>query len=300
MTKILENVVDWGTSTKISLDEKIDCACKTGTSQDDKDRWFMGFTPYYVGGVWYGYDTPKSMTSELWYSPANRIWDLVMSLVHEDVIKDIESGAAEQKYFEQPANVVKATFCKYSGKLMGEACYLDPRYDASIEGGGISEVGYFVAGTEPTETCDCHVIVYYDSVTGGIAHCGCPEENLVKVGLIRLEEDRVFPMQLAVSDAEYVYRPMAANMRPATYTYNPYFAATFEKDTFAGVTNYWGAKQFNAFCTVHFDYDAFDKGELKGYLGVYSLAEAPAFHPHAILPSVTPKPEDEDSDEFED
>jgi hypothetical protein len=129
---------------------------------------------------------------------------------------------------------------------------------------------------------------------------GCPEENLVKVGLIRLEEDRVFPMQLAVSDAEYVYRPMAANMRPATYTYNPYFAATFEKDTFAGVTNYWGAKQFNAFCTVHFDYDAYDKGELKGYLGVYSLAEAPGFHPHAILPSVTPKPEDEDSDEFED
>jgi hypothetical protein len=183
---------------------------------------------------------------------------------------------------------------------MGEACYLDPRYDQSIEGGGISESGYFIAGTEPTETCDCHVIVYYDAVTGGIAHCGCPAENLVKVGLIRLEEDRVFPMQLAVTDAEFVYRPMPVTTRPATYTYNPYFAASFAKDTFAGVTNYWGAKQFNAFCTVHFDYDAYDKGELKCYLGVYSLSDAPAFHPHATLPPVNPKPGDEAEDDYED
>ncbi len=293
MTKILENVVDWGTSTKITLDQKIDCAGKTGTSQDDKDRWFMGYTPYYVGGVWYGYATPKTMTSELWYSPANRIWDLVMSLVHEDIIADIESGAAEKKMFEQPVNVVKATYCKYSGKLMGEACKLDPRYDASIAGGGIAEEGYFVAGTEPTETCDCHVIVYYDSVTGGIAHYGCPAENIVKVGLIKLPEDRVFPMQLAVTDAQYVYRPMAANIRPATYTYNPYFAASFAKDTFAGVSDYWGAKQFNSFCTVHFNYEAFDNGELKEYLGVYALSEAPAFHPHAALPPKNQDYEDE-------
>ena len=271
MTKILENVVDWGTSTKISLDNKIDCAGKTGTSNDDKDRWFMGYTPYYVGGVWYGYATPKTMTSELWYSPANRIWDLVMSAVHEDIIKDIENGVAERKTFEQPVNVVKASYCKYSGKLMDEACYLDPRYDASLAYGGIGEEGYFIAGTEPTEKCDCHVIVLYDTVTGGVAHSGCPKENVIKVGLITLPEDRVFPRQLPVSDAEFVYRPLAATTRPAIYTYNPYFATTFAKDTFAGITNYWGAKQFNAFCTAHFDYDSFDKGKLKDYTGIHAV-----------------------------
>jgi len=285
VTKILENVVDWGTSTKISLDQKIDCAGKTGTSNDDKDRWFIGFTPYYVGGVWYGYATPKTMTSELWYSPSNRIWDLVMTLVHEDIIKDIESGAAEKKTFEQPANVVKASYCKYSGKLMSEACYLDPRYDATQPYGGIGEEGYFVAGTEPTEKCDCHVIVLYDSVTGGLAHSGCPKENVIKVALITLPENRVFPMQLAVSDAEYVYRPLAPGSRPAAYTYNPYFAATLAKDTFAGISNYWGAKQFNAFCTAHFDYDAYDKGKLKEYEGIHAVSPAVA-EPVMALPPV--------------
>jgi len=270
-TKILENVVDWGTSTKITLDQTIDCAGKTGTSNKDQDRWFMGFTPYYVGGVWYGYATPKTMTSELWYSPANRIWDKVMLLVHEDIIADIKSGAAEQKRFQQPAGVITAAYCKYSGKLMSDACYLDPRYDASQAYGGIGEEGYFLLGTEPTEECDCHVIVNYDSVTGGIAHAGCPKENIIQVGLITLDEERIFPMQIAVTDAQYVYRPLPVNIRPSAYSYNGYFVNMFVKDTFCGVSGYWGAKQYNTFCAAHFDYDSYDKGDYGKYTGVYAV-----------------------------
>jgi len=275
MTKILENVVDWGTSTKIGLDSYIDVAGKTGTSQKDQDRWFIAYTPYYLGGVWYGYAQPKTMTGELWYSPANRIWDLVMTEIHEDIIADIRAGKEEQKTFEKPANVVKATYCKYSGKLMSEACYLDPRYDASVAGGGIAEEGYFVLGTEPTEKCDRHVIVEYDAVTGGIAHSCCPKENIVKVGLVKVWEQREFPMQIVVTDAQYVFRPLSADISPAEYTYQPYFAGIYDKEVYCGVTNYWGAKQYNSFCSVHFDYEAYKNGELEDYEGVHPFDDKP-------------------------
>lgn len=291
LTKILENVVDWGTSTKLTLDEKINCYGKTGTSNKDQDRWFMGYTPYYVGGVWYGYDTPKTMTNELWYSPANRIWDKVMCLIHADIIEAIESGEAEEKTFNQPTNVVKAVYCKYSGKLMTDACRHDPRYNASLAYGGIGEEGYFLAGTEPTEECDTHVLVSYDSVTGGIAHSSCPKENMVQVALLKLKEDRIFPMQIAVTDAQYIYRPLPANVRPSSYSFNPYFIALLPEKAFCGVTNYWGAVQYNTFCSAHFDYAAYDAGNLKDYHGIY--AEGEQLHAAAQLALLPPTPEED-------
>ena len=61
MTKMMNNVVNNGTATSISLRKKVDVAGKTGTAGNDYDRWFVGFTPYYVGAVWYGYSYPKSI-----------------------------------------------------------------------------------------------------------------------------------------------------------------------------------------------------------------------------------------------
>lgn len=40
----------------------IDVAAKTGTTNDDKDRWLCGFTNYYSGATWYGYDNPEEVT----------------------------------------------------------------------------------------------------------------------------------------------------------------------------------------------------------------------------------------------
>jgi len=57
-------------------------AGKTGTTSQNFDKWFVGFSPYYVGAVWYGYDHNVSISS----AESNRalqIWHDVMEKVHE-------------------------------------------------------------------------------------------------------------------------------------------------------------------------------------------------------------------------
>ena len=53
MTKLLQNVV--AHSGYIKLDSQIELAAKTGSAGDNYDRWFIGYSPYYICGVWYGY-----------------------------------------------------------------------------------------------------------------------------------------------------------------------------------------------------------------------------------------------------
>jgi penicillin-binding protein 1A len=63
MTSIMEGVVQRGTATVIK--EKYlpttPIAGKTGTTNDEKDAWFIGYTPDMVVGVYIGYDTPRPM-----------------------------------------------------------------------------------------------------------------------------------------------------------------------------------------------------------------------------------------------
>ena len=60
MTSILEGVVQRGTATSFkALNRPI--AGKTGTTNEEKDTWFIGYTPDMVVGIFVGYDTPKPM-----------------------------------------------------------------------------------------------------------------------------------------------------------------------------------------------------------------------------------------------
>ena len=60
MTSIMEGVVQRGTATVLkSLNRPL--AGKTGTTNEEKDTWFIGYTPDMVVGVFVGYDTPKPM-----------------------------------------------------------------------------------------------------------------------------------------------------------------------------------------------------------------------------------------------
>lgn len=60
MVSILEGVVQRGTAKSL-LDLGIPLAGKTGTTNDSKDAWFIGFTPDLVAGVYIGFDDPKSL-----------------------------------------------------------------------------------------------------------------------------------------------------------------------------------------------------------------------------------------------
>ncbi|MBQ9784644.1 MAG: transglycosylase domain-containing protein [Clostridia bacterium] len=176
MTKLLQGVISEGTSSSLSLREICECAGKTGTTTRDSDRWFIGYTPDLICGVWCGYAYPEPLTGK---NPSAAIWNGVMC--------EIVRQTGGRRRFDVPQSLVRVSYCKDSGKLMTDACAADPR-------GSRVELGWFVAGSEPTDFCDCHVLVPRASETEE----GETEEY---VGLIRVK--RRFPYPIYVGDAEY-------------------------------------------------------------------------------------------------
>lgn len=238
MNEMLKNVVKSGTATALTLDEKVECAGKTGTTQKNYDRWYIGYTPYLIGGVWYGYEYPKPLGSSSG-SICQKVWNDVMSEIHERYL----AGGGEARRFETSGQICKAEYCRDSGKLISEACKNDPRGDRS-------EVGYFVSGSEPSEKCDRHILVRYDTAEGGIASDDCYSADVGYVGLIRAE--RHFPSQVYVSDAEYVYRELPVGVMPETSPDLPFFNNIFAEGEYCGVSP--SKAQFNRYCRAHFDY----------------------------------------------
>lgn len=116
LTTALEDVVKSSTGTSANF-SKMSIAGKTGTTNQQKEVWFVGYTPYYVCSVFIGKDQKeKSQNLRFPSSVAAKLWREFMQPIHEDL---------ENKEFEQPENVVK----KY------------------VKGSGRSD--YFVEGTEP-------------------------------------------------------------------------------------------------------------------------------------------------------
>lgn len=146
MADMMKDVVNTsiGTGTRCKLQNgKMPTAGKTGTTDNNYDKWFVGFTNYYVGATWYGYDRQATISTEE-RNRAQEIWHDVMEKVHKDL---------EPVDFEKPSGLVKKAICKYSGKLAGELCSRD------LRGNSVREE-YFIKGTEPgeEETCDVHVL----------------------------------------------------------------------------------------------------------------------------------------------
>ena len=184
MTKLLEGVIESGTSSSVTLQNLCACAGKTGTTQNDQDRWFIGYTPSLICGVWCGYDYPEALEGR---NLCTSVWNSVM--------RQIVTRRGEKREFDTPATLVQASYCCDSGELLAAACQKDPR-------GSRIETGWFTANTLPREFCTCHILCEACS-DGGICHGHCPEEEKVEVGLIRVE--RHFPKQVIVKDAEYVF-----------------------------------------------------------------------------------------------
>lgn len=115
LTEMMTDTIKSGTGTKASLGD-MPVAGKTGTTTDSKDLTFVGYTPYYVGSIWLGYDrydsTVKNMNN-VNQSQHIVIWRDIMTKIHQNL---------EVKEFEMPDTVVKATVCKISGKLARSGC----------------------------------------------------------------------------------------------------------------------------------------------------------------------------------
>ncbi|MDY3032228.1 MAG: PBP1A family penicillin-binding protein [Clostridia bacterium] len=125
---------DRGTGRSAQLDCGMPAYGKTGTTDDDFDKWFVGYTPYYVGAVWFGFDQPSSLTrAGISRNPSVTAWKIVMDKIHDGL---------PEKQLEKPANLIEEEVCAISGKLPKSSCE--------------TTTAYFVSGTQPKSRCTSH------------------------------------------------------------------------------------------------------------------------------------------------
>ena len=82
MTDMLKDVVTVGTAKGLTVGDQI-CAGKTGTTNSNRDGWFVGYTAYYTTSVWVGYDMPREVPGLRGSSYPASIWQDYMTVIHE-------------------------------------------------------------------------------------------------------------------------------------------------------------------------------------------------------------------------
>jgi penicillin-binding protein 1A len=107
----------------------MEVAGKTGTTDDDYDRWFVGYTPYYTAAVWTGYDRASRIQSIT--NPACNLWQQVMEKA---------SQGQESISFTESMDGEPVTFCRKCGTV---ATGRTPSTDSA----------WFLPGDEPTGSC---------------------------------------------------------------------------------------------------------------------------------------------------
>ena len=137
---------DWGSGQLTSYDGGvIDTAGKTGTTSDNIDKWFVGFTPYYTAAVWYGYDNRLRQTEipQNDWGNAVKIWLWCMYNIHDGL---------PSASFYKPDTIITASVCM-SGYYPTDACRADEN--------NLVFTDYFVSGSYicPTDNNPCPVHV---------------------------------------------------------------------------------------------------------------------------------------------
>ena len=195
MTSMLQNAVSNGTGGAARF-SGMHIAGKTGTTNDNFDRYFVGYTPYYCAAVWVGYENNERISYSV--NPAASLWRQVMEKVHADL---------PDKSFSRPSSgLTTVTVCADSGMLVTDACRADPRQNRVVQ----FEVA---VGTEPKEECTLHKMV--DICTEGNCLAGefCPAESIVQQGYLDyVRED--YGAGITASDNAYLISPLEKAVAP--------------------------------------------------------------------------------------
>ncbi|HPX60682.1 MAG TPA: PBP1A family penicillin-binding protein [Deltaproteobacteria bacterium] len=135
-TAMLRDVMAYGTAKSLrKFSQTRPMAGKTGTTDDYRDAWFVGYTPRMVTGVWLGHDKPqpggRGFTGGAAAAP---IWGRFMQQV-------LKGRPVDD--FQKPDNVVSVTIDPTTGKLAAPEC-------------PVKREELFVGGTEPAEYCPKH------------------------------------------------------------------------------------------------------------------------------------------------
>ncbi len=183
MRNMLQGVVTGGTGTEAYF-SGMNIGGKTGTTDNNHDRYFVGFTPYYCAAVWCGYETNE--TIGIGGNPCAVLWRQVMSRVHE--------GLAN-KSFSSSSNLRTVTVCSDSGLLATDACRHDLR-------GNRCRTVLVAADTAPTAACNMHKMVSYCKDGKHIATEFCPEDSVEDVAV--LDYDRAIIGKIQAADHKYL------------------------------------------------------------------------------------------------
>ena len=240
MTRLLKNVVTYGTASDMTLSRSVPVAGKTGTSNANTDRWFIGYTPDLLCGVWYGHKDARDIGTHK-INPAVTIFDGLMSRLYAKNAAETITLNKKNK-FPTSENVISALYCKDSGKAPAYACSHDLRGHRVV-------LGYFKKGTEPRSACDEHILLDYDKEAKTLASEKCPEENRIRVAFVK-GYARSFPCQIHVLDAEFMYRHLPFGASPTLDPTKAFFQNYYEKNgNYIGVSG--AEKAHNRYCTEY-------------------------------------------------
>jgi penicillin-binding protein 1A len=151
MSNMLADVVNSGTAwsaRRVGFTRP--AAGKTGTTNDYRDAWFVGYTPKVVTGVWVGYDMPRTIISNGYAAElAVPIWAKFMKSA---------TRSDEPEWFRPPSGLTSVTICRLSGALATDSCRnaVDVDDEGNVSDRSMVYTEYFVKGTEPRTYCPIH------------------------------------------------------------------------------------------------------------------------------------------------
>ena len=142
MNSLLQEVINGGTGYEGRI-SGMHVAGKTGTTNNDQDRYFVGYTPYYSCAVWVGYVHNQRIIAS--GNPAASMWQKVMSRIHADL---------PDKDFFSCSGLTYVKVCADSGLLATDSCAEDCRgsrvYSALV-----------AADNAPSAYCNMHTSPIY-------------------------------------------------------------------------------------------------------------------------------------------
>jgi penicillin-binding protein 1A len=166
ITEMLQGVVNYGTGKTIrDMGVTGAIAGKTGTTNSGEDVWFVGFTPTLVAGVWFGYDTPRQISTN---ASGGRLAAPAWAEFYQAGWHEPRGSA-----FVPPVGMVSAVVDPQSGELATEWCPSRTRQ-------------WFKPGSEPREECHLHTgppeaQIAVDA-NGNIQIQGAPNDPISRVG----------------------------------------------------------------------------------------------------------------------
>ena len=136
MVDILEGVITNGTAAKLKWGSSSDIQAfaKTGTTNDSKDGWLCGSTPYFTISVWVGYDQPKTLSNLYGATYPGQIWkDSMLSVTDGLEAKEFERNEDDESYKDSD---------KKKETSQGYYSYLEGRDDNEVLSDGYTVADY--------------------------------------------------------------------------------------------------------------------------------------------------------------